>query len=61
MKSDLESFPYGFISNRELNKICTIENKENKNEIYAEVVTFVASSLEAGGLPGYLEVLVSLK
>jgi hypothetical protein len=26
--------------------------------IYAEVVTFVAGSLEAGGLPGYLEVLV---
>jgi hypothetical protein len=29
--------------------------------IYAEVVTFVAGSLEAGGLPGYPEVLVSLK
>jgi len=29
--------------------------------IYAEVVTFVAGSLEAGGLPGYSEVLVSLK
>ncbi len=30
-------------------------------DIYAEVVTFVAGSLEAGGLPGYPEVLVSLK
>jgi len=30
-------------------------------KIYAEVVTFVAGSLEAGGLPGYPEVLVSLK
>jgi hypothetical protein len=30
-------------------------------DINAEVVTFVAGSLEAGGLPGYLEVLVSLK
>ncbi len=29
--------------------------------IYAVVVTFVAGSLEAGGLPGYPEVLVSLK
>jgi hypothetical protein len=29
--------------------------------IYAEVVTFVAGSLEAGGLPGYPEVLLSLK
>ncbi len=29
--------------------------------IYAEVVTFVAGSLEAGGLPGYTEVLISLK
>jgi hypothetical protein len=29
--------------------------------IYAEVVTFVAGSLEAGGLPGSLEVLVVLK
>ncbi len=29
--------------------------------IYAVIVTFVADSLEAGGLPGYLEVLVSLK
>ncbi len=32
-----------------------------KIEIYAEVVTFVAESLEAGGLPGYPEVFVSLK
>ncbi len=32
-----------------------------KNLIHAEVVTFVAESLEAGGLPGYPEVLVSLK
>ncbi len=30
-------------------------------EIHAVVVTFVAGSLEAGGLPGYPEVLVSLK
>jgi hypothetical protein len=30
-------------------------------KIDAEVVTFVAGSLEAGGLPGYPEVLVSLK
>ncbi len=29
--------------------------------IYAEVVTFVAGSLEAGGLPGSLDVLVVLK
>jgi hypothetical protein len=29
--------------------------------IHAEVVTFVAGSLEAGGLPGSLEVLVVLK
>ncbi len=29
--------------------------------INAEVVTFVAGSLEAGGLPGSLEVLVVLK
>jgi hypothetical protein len=29
--------------------------------MYAEVVTFVAGSLEAGGLPGYLEVLIALK
>jgi hypothetical protein len=28
---------------------------------HAEVVTFIAGSLEAGGLPGYPEVLVSLK
>jgi hypothetical protein len=32
-----------------------------KKEKYAEVVTFVAGSLEAGGLPGSLEVLVVLK
>ncbi len=31
------------------------------SSIYAEVVTFVAGSLEAGGLPGYPEVLMSLK
>ncbi len=30
-------------------------------KIHAEVVTFVAESLEAGGLPGYPEVVVSLK
>jgi hypothetical protein len=36
MKSNRESFLYGFISNRELNKICTIENMENKNEIYVQ-------------------------
>jgi hypothetical protein len=30
-------------------------------KIYAEVVTFVAGSLEARGLPGSLEVLVVLK
>ncbi len=35
--------------------------KECVVSIYAEVVTFVAGSLEAGGLPGYPEVLVSLK
>jgi hypothetical protein len=29
--------------------------------IDAEVVTFVAGSLEAGGLPGYPEVFLSLK
>jgi hypothetical protein len=29
--------------------------------IYAEVVAFVAGSLEAGGLPGYSEVFYSLK
>jgi hypothetical protein len=29
--------------------------------IHAEVVAFVAGSLEAGGLPGYPEVLLSLK
>jgi hypothetical protein len=27
-------------------------------EIYAEVVTFVAGSLEAGGLPGYPQVFL---
>ena len=32
-----------------------------KQGIHAEVVAFVASSLDAGGLPGYPEVLVSLK
>ncbi len=44
------------------------KNQEiNKNlfyrysSIHAEVETFVAGSLEAGGLPGYPEVLVSLK
>ncbi len=35
--------------------------RERERGIYAEVVTFVAGSLEAGGLPGYPEVLVSLK
>ncbi len=30
-------------------------------EIYAEVVTFVAGSLEAGGLPGSLEIPEVLK
>ncbi len=34
---------------------------EKKFSIHAEVVTFVAGSLEAGGLPGYPEVLLSLK
>jgi hypothetical protein len=34
---------------------------KNNAWIYAVVVTFVADSLEAGGLPGYPEVLVSLK
>jgi hypothetical protein len=29
--------------------------------IHAEVVTFVAGSLEAGGLPEYLEAFLSLK
>jgi hypothetical protein len=29
--------------------------------MYAAVVAFVAGSLEAGGLPGYPEVLISLK
>jgi hypothetical protein len=33
----------------------------NKVKIYAEVVSFVAGSLEAGGLPGYPEVFLSLK
>jgi hypothetical protein len=32
-----------------------------KYKIHAAVVTFVAGSLEAGGLPGYPEVFVSLK
>jgi hypothetical protein len=32
-----------------------------KKEIYAEVVTFVAGSLEAGGLPGSLEIPEVLK
>ncbi len=41
---------------------CTKEiQKAVPTEMYAEVVTFVAGSLEAGGLPGYPEVLVSLK
>jgi hypothetical protein len=31
------------------------------NNIYAEVVTFAAGSLEAEGLPGYPQVLVLLK
>jgi hypothetical protein len=31
------------------------------NNMYAEVVTFAAGSLEAGGLPGYPEVFLSLK
>jgi hypothetical protein len=34
---------------------------QEQQNIHAEVVTFVAGSLEAGGLPGYPEVLVSLK
>jgi hypothetical protein len=41
------------------------EKKSNENyeniEINAEVVTFVAGSLEAGGLPGSLEVPVVLE
>ncbi len=32
--------------------------KGYKLSIYAEVVTFVAGSLEAGGLPGYPEVFL---
>jgi hypothetical protein len=32
-----------------------------KLKIYAEVVTFVAGSLEAGGLPGSLEIPEVLK
>ncbi len=37
-------------------------NKKTKNEkINAEVVTFVAGSLEAGGLPGSLEITEVLK
>ncbi len=32
-----------------------------KEYIYAEVVTFIAGSLEAGGLPGCPEVFYSLK
>ncbi len=39
----------------------TIELFELNQLIYAEVVTFVAGSLEAGELPGYSEVLMSLK
>jgi hypothetical protein len=44
----------------------TVENHCSResvkyNLMYAEVVTFVAGSLEAGGLPGYPEELVSLK
>jgi hypothetical protein len=34
---------------------------KKKSWKYAEVETFVAGSLEAGGLPGYPEVLISLK
>ncbi len=39
----------------------TVKVYYEKQNIYAEVVTFVAGSLEAGGLPGYPEVLLSLK
>jgi hypothetical protein len=35
--------------------------KKTTHVIHAEVVFFVAGSLEAEGLPGYPEVLVSLK
>ncbi len=47
--------------------IVTLQNIEWTNywqkifKMYAEVVTFVAGSLEAGGLPGSLEVPVVLK
>jgi hypothetical protein len=42
-------------------KVAPCQLRNNFQEIHAEVVTFVAGSLEAGGLPGYPEVLVSLK
>jgi hypothetical protein len=41
------------------NKLNGIDLK--KVRIYAEVVTFVAGSLEAGGLPGNLEIPEVLK
>ncbi len=40
--------------------LCSFTKNNNicrKIKIYAEVVTLVAGSLEAGGLPGYPEVL----
>ncbi len=45
-------------------KILPFNNKKNFTSftfIYAEVVTFVAGSLEAGGLPGSLEIPEVLK
>jgi hypothetical protein len=39
---------------------CNIRNRQ-EGFIYAEVVTFVAGSLEAGGLPGSLEIPEVLK
>ncbi len=38
-----------------------VPNRVIHVQIYAEVVLFVAGSLEAGGLPGSLEVSVVLK
>ncbi len=35
---------------------CNVHIKALSFYIYAEIVTFVAGSLEAGGLPGYPEV-----
>ncbi len=56
------------LERRRVNEIEGWRDAESKKEellgerdIYAEVVTFVAGSLEAGGLPVSLEVLVALK